>query len=70
MARRPGEVREVIVEYLRTCKNQTATIGDIHAFAIDTLGGEPVSASSIRSSLQLCKDFERVGRGKYRLVRQ
>jgi hypothetical protein len=68
MARRkPGEVRDAIVTYLRTVK-RGASITDIHAAVEERLGGE-VAKSSVRSYLNLNEGttFERLGHGRYRL---
>lgn len=68
MARRPGEVRDAIVAYLRSHK-EGATTAEIHQGVEKRLGA--VSPSSVRSYLGLNADtlFERVGRGRYRLRR-
>ena len=69
MARRPGEVRDAIVGYLRTHKG-AAKVSDIHAAVEKKLGGE-VPRSSVRSYLRLNSGrgrmFENTGRGEYRL---
>lgn len=70
MARRkPGEVRDAIIGYLRARKDP-ASVGDIHAAVEKRLGGE-VARSSVRSYLGLNEgsEFERVARGRYRLRR-
>jgi hypothetical protein len=69
MARRPGEVRDAIIGYLRTHKGE-AKVSDIHMAVERQLGGE-VPRSSVRSYLRLNsgsgKTFESTGRGHYRL---
>lgn len=70
MARRPGEVRDAIVRYLKR-RGSVASIGEIHAAVEKALGGT-VPASSVRSYLGLNSAtegalFERVARGSYRL---
>lgn len=70
MARRkPGEVRDAILGYLRTQKD-ASRVADIHSAVEKRLGGE-VARSSVRSYLGLNEGaaFERVGRGRYRLRR-
>jgi hypothetical protein len=71
--RRPGEVRDAIVEFLR--KRQTgASIGEIH-LAVEKALGSKVARSSVRSYLNLNTDsrpdapslFIRMARGSYRL---
>ncbi len=66
MARRPGEVRDAIIAYLRTAG--TATTADIHSAVEKKLGGT-VARSSVRSYLRLNDGtkFRREGRGRYRL---
>lgn len=69
MARRPGEVRDAIIGYLRS-RGEAATVEEIYAGVEKRLGG-PVARSSIRSYLGLNADtlFERVGHARYRLRR-
>ena len=64
--RKPGEVRDAIVAYLR--KRREATMPEIHE-GVGALLGSPVPASSVRSYLRLNTPgtFRRVGRGRYRL---
>lgn len=65
--RRPGEIRDAIVEYLRQ-RGEAVPVNDIYA-ALETKFGEPVARSSVRSALNFGVDdlYERVGRGTYRL---
>jgi hypothetical protein len=68
MARRAGgEVRDAIVDYLRSAKG-AASMDEIHSAVEKRLGGA-VPRSSVRSYLGLNEGttFERVGRGTYRL---
>jgi len=71
--RRPGEVRDAIIEVLGQ-HPRGATIREVHAGVEETLGGQ-VAPSSVRSYLQLGTKagrqgaFERVSRGRYKLVR-
>ncbi len=64
--RRPGEVRDAILEYLRSGKRE-ATVAEIRRAVADRVGDVP--ASSVRSYLNLNTGtlFERTGRGRYRL---
>jgi len=64
--RKPGEIRDSIVSFLRG--RDHGTISEICA-AVEASVGTPVAASSVRSYLQLNEGtvFERVDRGKYRL---
>jgi hypothetical protein len=65
--RKPGQVRNAIVTYLR--RKKEAEIDDIHRAVEGELGGK-VARSSVRSYLNLNvpETFQRTGRGKYRLV--
>jgi len=64
MALRPGQVRDAILDFFDRRKSAApATIAEIRAHAERILGNVP--PSSVRSHLQLSKDFERVGRGAY-----
>lgn len=67
--RRPGEVRDAILGYLRSNRRRPATVAEIQA-AVQKALGSSVAASSVRSYLALNEGqtFERVGRGRYRLV--
>ncbi|HZO61389.1 MAG TPA: hypothetical protein VFB35_00250 [Gaiellaceae bacterium] len=67
MARKPGEVRDAIVGYLRSAGGE-ARVADIHKGVEKRLGGA-VARSSVRSYLNLNEGttFKRVGRGRYRL---
>lgn len=69
MSRRPGEVRDAIIGYLRTHKG-SAKVSEIQAAVEKKLGGD-VPRSSVRSYLRLNagsgKTFESTGRGQYRL---
>ena len=66
-SRRPGEVRDAIIESLRDLGGE-ALVGDIRAHAERKLGGV-VAPSSVRSYLRLNSGdvFERAGHGRYRL---
>lgn len=66
MKRRPGEVRDAIVEVL-SARSGGASLSDIHAGVSERLG--PVSSSSIRSYLQLNTPrlFTRMDRAQYSL---
>lgn len=65
MARAPGTVRDAIVGYLS--ESGEASVAEIRAAVIKKIGDVP--ASSIRSYLNLNapEQFERTGRGRYRL---
>jgi len=65
MARAPGTVRDAILAYL--AEADEASVGQIRAAVVKKLGDVP--ASSIRSYLNLNspEQFERTGRGRYRL---
>jgi len=65
--RRPGEVRDAIIDYLRAVK-RAASVDEIHAAVEKRLDGK-VARSSVRSYLGLNegRTFERIGRGSYRL---
>jgi hypothetical protein len=67
MRRPPGQIRDAIVRYLKA-RRQPATIAEIHT-AVERQLGSPVSASSVRSYLNIATGlhFDRVGRGLYRL---
>lgn len=64
--RRPGQVRDAIVSFLRS--HGEASVSEIRTAVSAELGGE-VPASSVRSYLNLNTPatFERTGRGRYRL---
>jgi DNA modification methylase len=66
MKRRPGEVRDAIVEVL-SARSGGASLSDIHVGVSERLG--PVSSSSIRSYLQLNTPrlFTRMDRAQYSL---
>lgn len=72
--RRPGEVRDAIVEVLKGHRGD-ASIDQIHAGVERVLGGK-VARSSVRSYLQLGSEgggkaqFERTGRGRYKARRR
>lgn len=70
MARRlPGQVRDAILDYFGHLKPpKIGTLAEIQAHVLNLLGGD-VPPSSIRSYLQLSKDFERVGRGTYKQIK-
>lgn len=64
--RRPGQVRDAIIDYLHTVPS--ATTLEIIAAVREQLG-ESVAASSVRSYLRLntSSQFERLDRGRYAL---
>lgn len=64
--RKPGEVRDAIVFYLKRC-NGDASVAEIRSAVGRRIGA--VAASSIRSYLQLNTPdlFARTARGRYRL---
>jgi DNA modification methylase len=68
MARAPGTVRDAILAYLSEAGE--ASVGEIRAAVAKKLGDVP--ASSIRSYLNLNApdQFERTGRGRYRLKKK
>jgi hypothetical protein len=63
----PGEVRDTILAFLQG-KRGDSSVAEIRA-AVDARFGEPISASSVRSALNLGvgSRYERTGRGRYRL---
>jgi site-specific DNA-methyltransferase (adenine-specific) len=65
--RRPGEVRDAIIDFLRS--RREATVAEIREAVAKRVGDVP--SSSVRSYLNLNTPgvFERVGRGRYRLRR-
>lgn len=64
MALRPGQVRDAIFDFFDRRKSAgPAKIAEIRAHVERMLGGVP--SSSVRSYLQISKDFERVDRGAY-----
>ena len=67
MARAPGTIRDAILAYLSEVAGREASVQDIKAAVAKRLGDVP--ASSIRSYLNLNvpDQFERTGRGRYRL---
>jgi DNA modification methylase len=68
MARAPGTVRDAILAYLSEAEE--ASVAEIRAVVVKRLGNVP--ASSIRSYLNLNvpRQFERTGRGRYRLKKK
>jgi hypothetical protein len=68
MARRPGEVRDAIIDYL-SAKGGEARPNEIHR-ALEQRFGEPVPSSSVRSYLRLNagRRFQQTGGGNYRLL--
>ena len=70
MARAPGTIRDAILAYLSEAAGREASVRDIQAAVAKKLGNVP--ASSIRSYLNLNvpDQFERTGRGKYRLKKK
>jgi hypothetical protein len=65
MARRPGEVRDAIINVMRERKGQ-ASVSEIHTGVEKKLHGE-VARSSVRSHLRLSPSFEQISRGEYKL---
>ena len=65
--RRPGEVRDAILGFLLTCSGE-ASVSEIRQAVAGRIEGQ-LSESSVRSYLRLNTggDFERTGRGTYRL---
>lgn len=65
--RRPGEVRDAILDYLRDAAGE-ATVSEIRQGVAQRIKGE-LSESSVRSYLRLNdgQEFERTSRGSYRL---
>lgn len=65
--KRPGEVRNAIVDFLKTKRGADAHIREIHQGVEERIGEVP--SSSVRSYLNQDKSnmFERTGRGRYRL---
>jgi len=70
MRRSPGEIRDAIISYLST-RQAPATVQEIEIGVQHRVAGEP-RQSSIRSYLRLNTPnlFERVERGRYRLVEE
>ncbi len=70
MARAPGTIRDAILAYLSEVAAREASIQDVQAAVAKKLGNVP--ASSIRSYLNLNVpgQFERTGRGRYRLKKK
>jgi len=70
MARAPGTIRDAILAYLSEVAGREASVQDIKAAVAKRLGDVP--ASSIRSYLNLNvpDQFERTGRGRYRLKKK
>ena len=70
MARAPGTIRDAILAYLSEAAGREASVQDIQAAVAKKLGNVP--ASSIRSYLNLNvpDQFERTGRGRYRLKKK
>lgn len=68
--RRPGEIRDAIINYLGS-RDGDATVNEIYA-ALEERFGEPVAPSSVRSSLNFGVGdlYERTGRGRYRIKRR
>jgi hypothetical protein len=69
MARPPGSIRDAIIEYLSDAEKE-ASIAEIREGIRRKLGVVP--ASSVRSYLNLNvpNQFERTGRGEYRLKKK
>jgi hypothetical protein len=66
--RRPGLVRDAIVDYLRRIYPASSNVQAIHAAVCETLQSD-VPASSVRSYLRLNtpETFQRTDRGTYKL---
>jgi len=65
--RRPhNQVKTAIREFLSSCEDRTATIAQITAGTMGTLGS--VAPSTYRTTLQDQRYFKRVRRGVFRLV--
>ncbi|MDP9476890.1 MAG: hypothetical protein M3R38_14595 [Actinomycetota bacterium] len=66
MARRvPGEVRDAIRDFMRERDGGPVRTGEIRTALRERIGDVP--SSSVRSSLQAERYFERVGRGEFKL---
>ena len=67
--RRPGVVRDAIIGHFQSTRRE-ASVDELYE-AVNAALGESVPQSSIRSYLNENTPgmFERVGRGRYRLVR-
>ncbi|MEX2440402.1 MAG: hypothetical protein WD739_11090 [Actinomycetota bacterium] len=65
--RRPGEVRDAIIAFLRERRGE-ATVAEIRQAVVEAVGDVP--PSSVRSYLNLNTPatFVRTGRGRYRLA--
>lgn len=65
--RKPGEVRDAILDYLHARRGE-ASVAEIRSAVTERLGAE-VSASSVRSYLNINTPavFERRARGRYAL---
>ena len=63
--RAPGEVRDLVVAFLKERGAGGATVAEVVKQVQSQLEGE-VAASSVRSYLQLGRGIERVDRGRYR----
>lgn len=70
MRRRPGEVRDAIILFLKNVEDE-ATVSQIQTAVSQTLG-QPVPPSSVRSYLNLNHPtlFIRTKRGCYRLAQE
>ena len=68
MRRKPGEVRDAILTYLRKQRVESS-VTEIHK-AVESALGTKVPASSVRSYLRLNAGevFDRTKRGRYRLL--
>lgn len=70
--RQPGVIRDAIVATLREA-GRPLKVEDIRAAVASRLGEDDIPPSSVRSYLRInCgpgKQFERVGRGEYKLSR-
>lgn len=69
--RRPGQVRDAILAFLRT-QRDGATLKEIRDAVNEAVGGSGVPQSSVRSYLRLNTPgvFVRTGRGTYKLSRK
>jgi DNA modification methylase len=65
--RKPGEIRDAILEYFRTQQSE-ASVSEIRQAVAERMNG-PLAESSVRSYLRLNTpgEFERTARGTYRL---
>ena len=68
MARKPGEVRDAIIEFISGRPKKEASVSEIYDAVCKKLGDVP--RSSVRSYLRLNTPniFKRTDRGRYKLL--